>query len=312
MQLRAILLALLISALSSGFAADEPGVWTLSERQVETPKPYPATMPCRYSHSTAEQGLSFTQVCDSPDRKSTYTQRCHFEWRSTANLGFLRPGQKIEFTGTASNSGTVGNCDGYIQLGDPGVSAASAKAGPGQGIAGRGSFQIPGMIADPRTGRRDRLPLTFHLSGGNETRFVTLRFWYQWGATAGVPTAEPAAPTPAPPTVSPGIVGRWNWTCCKGTSSGSFTVSEHGADGRIRGVFGGSAADGASPFEGTFSGGQLVFTRFITVNGARQQQVWRAQVTGSGSAMRTTGGQWSGFGAVAGYTDFQATFVGGH
>ena len=75
-------------------------------------------------------------------------------------------------------------------------------------------------------------------------------------------------------------------------------------------MFGSSAADGNSPFEGTFSGGQLVFTRFITVNGARQQQVWRAQVTGSGASMRTTGGQWSGFGAVAGYTDFQATFVG--
>jgi hypothetical protein len=312
MQLRVVLLTLLISALCSGFAADEPGVWTLSGRQVETPKPYPATMPCRYSHSIAEDGIAFTQACDSPDRKTTTTQRCHFAWRSKVTLGLLRPGQKIEFTGTASNAGTVGTCEGYIQLGDPGVNAASAAAGPGQTRAGHGGFQIPGMIADPRTGKRDRLPMTFHLHGGNETRFVNLRFWYQWGATAGVPVAEGAAPAHAPPTGSVGIVGRWNWTCCKGTSSGSFTVSEHGADGRIRGVFGSSAADGGSAFEGTFSGGQLVFTRFITANGARQQQVWRAQVTGSGSAMRTTGGQWSGFGAVAGYTDFQATFVGGN
>jgi hypothetical protein len=126
----------------------------------------------------------------------------------------------------------------------------------------------------------------------------------------GIRAVGSTSQLPASPTASISLAGRWNWTCCKGASSGSFTVSEHGADGRIRGVFGSSASDGASPFEGTFSNGQLVFTRFITVNGARQQQVWRAQVIGSGSSLRTTNGQWSGFGAVTGYTDFQATFVG--
>lgn len=115
--------------------------------------------------------------------------------------------------------------------------------------------------------------------------------------------------TPPQPAAS-GIVGRWNWTCCKGTSSGTFIVQQQDAQGRIRGVFGNSPSDGATPFEGTYSGGQLVFTRMLTGNIAGQRQVWRAQVTGSGSSLRTTNGQWSGYGAVAGYTDFQATFSG--
>jgi hypothetical protein len=115
--------------------------------------------------------------------------------------------------------------------------------------------------------------------------------------------------TPPQPAAS-GIVGRWNWTCCKGTSSGTFTVSGQDSQGRIRGVFGNSAADGATPFEGTYSGGKLVFTRSLTGKLAGQRQVWQAQVTGSGSSLRTTGGIWSGYGAGPGYLDFQATFTG--
>lgn len=134
-------------------------------------------------------------------------------------------------------------------------------------------------------------------------------------SSPALPTASsPALPTassPALPTAATGIVGRWTWSCCKGTSSGSFTISEQDTAGRIRGVFGNSPADGATPFEGTYSGGQLVFTRMLTINGTSQQQVWRARVAGSGSSLHTTDGQFSGFGAVAGYTDIQATFVGG-
>ncbi len=128
--------------------------------------------------------------------------------------------------------------------------------------------------------------------------------------TATRPPTEVSTPTRPSPAAPSSLVGRWNWSCCKGSSSGSFTIEEHGPDGRIRGVFGSSAADGGSPFEGTFANGQLAFTRFITVNGSRQQQLWRAQVTGSGASMRTSGGQWSGYGATTGYTDFQATYAG--
>jgi hypothetical protein len=128
--------------------------------------------------------------------------------------------------------------------------------------------------------------------------------------TALSPTL-PTALSPTLPTAATGIVGRWTWSCCKGTSSGSFTISEQDTAGRVRGVFGNSPADGATPFEGTYSGGQLVFTRMLTINGTSQQQVWRARVAGSGSSLHTTDGQFSGFGAVAGYTDIQATFVGG-
>ena len=119
-----------------------------------------------------------------------------------------------------------------------------------------------------------------------------------------------AVTTTPPQPASNSIVGRWNWGCCRGTHSGTFIVQQQDEQGRIRGVFGNSPSDGATPFEGTYSGGQLVFTRVLTGNIAGQRQVWRTQVTGSGSSLRTTNGQWSGYGAGPGYTDFQATFSG--
>lgn len=138
--------------------------------------------------------------------------------------------------------------------------------------------------------------------------------WSGYGFVAGfgdfqAERVKAVTSTPTEP-VSNSIVGRWNWGCCKGLYSGTFIVKQQDAQGRIRGVFGNSPSDGATPFEGTYSGGKLIFTRVLTGNIAGQRQVWRAQAAGSGSSLRTTNGQWSGFGAGPGYTDFHATFSG--
>jgi hypothetical protein len=42
----------------------------------------------------------------------------------------------------------------------------------------------------------------------------------------------------------------------------------------------------------------------------QQDAQWRAQVVDSGSSLRTTGGEWSGYAAGPGNADFQATFTG--
>lgn len=119
---------------------------------------------------------------------------------------------------------------------------------------------------------------------------------------AADPDPEPAA--------GPSIVGRWNWSCCKGAHAGTFIIREQDSQGLIRGVFGNGPSDGATPFEGTYRNGQLSFTRSLTGNLAGQKQQWRARVVGSESSLRTSGGEWSGYSAGPGYTDFQATFIG--
>ena len=106
------------------------------------------------------------------------------------------------------------------------------------------------------------------------------------------------------------IIGKWNWSCCRGGHRGTFTITGQTPDGKIHGAFGNGPSEGASPLDGTFVRGELVFTRHLTGALQGQQQVWRATVQGSGSAMKTVNGSWSGYGAAPNFTDFQATFAG--
>lgn len=107
-------------------------------------------------------------------------------------------------------------------------------------------------------------------------------------------------------TISP-MLGRWRWECCRGGHSGTFTLQELLPDGAVRGVFGNSPDDGASPLEGSYRRGVLSFTRHVTVNGRALTQQWTARViTDSAGQLRTTGGQWSGFAATPNNNDFNA------
>ncbi len=143
---------------------------------------------------------------------------------------------------------------------------------------------------------------------------TTVGNWSGFGFVAGWGDFQAerigASSSAQPATRSSSLVGRWTWTCCRGIHAGSFTVQSQDAAGRVRGVFGNTASDGATPFEGTYSDGELVFTRFLTINGHSQRQVWRARVTGSGTSLRITDGRWSGFAADGANTDFQARFTG--
>lgn len=204
-----ILTTLLLFPAWAGAA--EQGIWRLTERQVEKPEPYPPTMPCKFSHDTGDQGLSFTQTCSTPDRKRTTTQRCQFGWRSAPALDSLRPGQKLDFTGTLSNTGSVGTCQAYIVL--AGAGAINIIVGPGQGQTKQGQVTVPDKLVNPRTGKQNPLQLMFYLGGGNETKFVKQNFWYQWSTISSTPAPTAAAPPPAAP-AKPATAGPLTYLGC--------------------------------------------------------------------------------------------------
>jgi hypothetical protein len=178
--MRTVLLLITAAALA-GPALAAPGLWKRSSLQVEKPKPPKPGQSCTFSHDAGESGLSFTQTCTSPDRKTTSTHRCHFSWRVTGGLTSLAPAQELTFTGTARHSGTTGSCAAYINL--TGVSAFYIEVTKGAGATKTGKLKVPGELRNPRTGKLNPLPLVFHLTGGNETRFVTQTVWYQWSGS---------------------------------------------------------------------------------------------------------------------------------
>jgi len=157
-----------------------PGVWRRASQQVEKPKEPAPGSACRFSYETGNKGLLFAQTCTSPDRKTTSTHRCHFGWRA-ADLGSLKPGQVLSLTGTVQHSGTTGACHAYINM--RGVSAFYMSVTKGAGSTKTGTLTVPGELRNPRTGKHNPLGLVFHVTGGNETRFVTLTLWYQWSGS---------------------------------------------------------------------------------------------------------------------------------
>jgi hypothetical protein len=199
---------------SCAHGADEPGVWRLKDRQLEKPRPVKPGGSCSFTFDDGAQGLSFTQTCLWPDRKRTSTTRCHFSWRSN-DLGSLTPGQKVGFTGTISNLGDQSDCTGYIVLGTPGVSAVSATV-PVRvpGVTRTGEFTIPGKLVNPRTGQVNPLRFSFHLTAGNETKFLIRHLVYEWTPTRGQAATPPPAPAPAAkPPVAPGPVNSSHLGC---------------------------------------------------------------------------------------------------
>lgn len=142
--------------------------------------------------------------------------------------------------------------------------------------------------------------------------------WSGYGFTSGnddfeatlarpkAPAAAPAAPASTSSSTS-SLLGRWQWGCCRGAHSGTFTIQEHRPDGTIRGIFGNTPSDGATPFDGSYRNGAITFTRRLTINGAAQTQQWRARVASVGSGqLQMLDGTWSGFAWTAGNDDFHA------
>lgn len=132
--------------------------------------------------------------------------------------------------------------------------------------------------------------------------------WSGYSHAPGVDDFEASLTRPEGPeaTISP-ILGRWGWECCRGGHSGTFTIQELLRDGSLRGVFGNSPADGATPFEGSYRRGVLTFTRHVTVNGRSFTQQWTARVVDdSGGHLKTADGRWSGFASTPSNNDFLA------
>jgi hypothetical protein len=162
-------------------ALSAPGIWRRASQRIEKPSPPRPGSACRFTHDTGENGLSFTQTCTTPDKK-TSIHRCHFSWRTTAGLASLTPGQVLTFTGTVQHSGTTGTCSAYVNL-PASVSAIYMHQVKNGGLTKTGSVTVPGELRNPRTGKVNPLPLVFHLGGGNETRFVTMTLWYEWSGS---------------------------------------------------------------------------------------------------------------------------------
>lgn len=105
---------------------------------------------------------------------------------------------------------------------------------------------------------------------------------------------------------APNLLGTWNWTCCRGKHRDTFTITEHRADGTIRGVFGSSQDGNSTPLQGTFKAGVMQFTRFLDIAGRKETQEWRARIQVQGGVTETVDGRWSGFAATADNNDFHA------
>jgi hypothetical protein len=97
--------------------------------------------------------------------------------------------------------------------------------------------------------------------------------------------------------------GTWRWTCCGGRHSGTFRISTQNPDGTFSGRFGDSADDARSPLSGRITSAGIEFTR--TILSAGQNQLWKAQLSGTGSHLTMINGKWSGYG-FAGQPDFRA------
>lgn len=145
-------------------------------------------------------------------------------------------------------------------------------------------------------------------------RYVRIQLAGQnWLSIAEVEVMGGAASSQAGQTPSPGagasapsLLGTWGWTCCRGAHRGTFSITEQNPDGSLRGAFGNSPADLATPLQGTFSGGILQFTRYLDIGGRVETQQWRARIEERGGAPQTVGGRWSGYAATPENDDFQA------
>jgi hypothetical protein len=89
--------------------------------------------------------------------------------------------------------------------------------------------------------------------------------------------------------------GRWNWRCCQGRHSGTFTIDRVNRDGSFLGAFGNSADDTKTPLSGRISGMRMEFIRSYPESG-NQTQKWAATIVTEGGNARTTNGTCSGYG----------------
>ena len=103
--------------------------------------------------------------------------------------------------------------------------------------------------------------------------------------------------------------GTWRWTCCRGEYSGTFQISTQNPDGTFSGRFGDTSADAKSPLAGHLTATGIEFTR--TILQANQNQLWKAQLSGTSDSLKMINGIWSGYGFVAGSDgNFQAEKIG--
>jgi hypothetical protein len=178
--MRALVSSLIIGLLTNSAAA-APG-WRRASQQFETPKPVAPGSSCSFTFDSPKNGLAFTQTCTSPDRKTITRHSCRFTWQTATDLSALTPGQVLTLTGTVTHTGSTGQCAAYANL-PASVSAFFISGVSRSSVTKTGKVTVPGPGKNPHTGKVNPLPLLLSVSGGNETRFLTLTIWYEWSGS---------------------------------------------------------------------------------------------------------------------------------
>ena len=185
--------------LASMAPAQPAGVWELVSRKDQVHDvPDNAKATCKVVHDTGDRGLRYSVSCYSPVSKVTTVTAGHVGFLLPANLGSLRPGDKIEMKGTVTNTGDRGSVTCTISW-NTWTFASSPSFGPGAGGSCAGVLPVHGPGFRPSGELIREAWLSLAIRDGFGTG-VTRHLVYQWTPTQGQPTAAPAV---APPSVLP-------------------------------------------------------------------------------------------------------------
>lgn len=162
---------------------------------------------CSFLGKAGDNGLSYEMVYFSDVDKKNHTYRGHvkWEWTLTIKPDSLIPGEIVTIKGLVSNlSGEpTGSVSAWAQLGTWGFMKPAAGntdfAGPNGNTILIGSFTVPKGPSLNRDGTvNPYFVLTFHLSGGNDTRFIRRIITYKWAEFVDQPAVKTPG-TPQPP-----------------------------------------------------------------------------------------------------------------
>ena len=162
-------------------------------------------------------GQSFELKYYSNVDRKTHTYRGHVKWEWTVkrHQDSLLAGELVTIKGLVSNLSAepTGNVTAWADFGTWGFmkpasgKSADLNAGPNGTATMIGSFTVPKGPGLKRDGTLNPyFSLTFHLSGGNESRFIRRIITYKWvefgvqpEVKAQVPVSEPVVTPPPPP-----------------------------------------------------------------------------------------------------------------
>lgn len=209
---------LILFALSSGLHGQPKGVWVKVSakdemtNETELKKKCPK---CGFLGKSGDRGLSYemTYFSTVTNRNYIYRGQMNWDWNGRLSADSLFPGEEISMKAVINNlSGeATGSVSGWIQFGNWGFTkplpGMKDYAGPNGSITITGSFNVPKEPALFRDGSKNLfITMSYHLSGGNETRFIRRFVTYKWSDITTQPVLK-KDPPPNPPDPALNIQG---------------------------------------------------------------------------------------------------------